>query len=178
MPTGSASSSSSGGGRPSTRCRARRRSTCSRAADRDRYDVVPVGITRDGRWVVAGDAIAALAPAPPGAALPRRRAGAGRARAAAGGPSSPASRSSCCLCVHGPMGEDGTVQGLLELAGVPYVGAGVAASAVCMDKGLAKDVLAAGGLPQCRYLVARGPRARRLGALAERVDAELGCPCS
>ena len=69
--------------------------------------------------------------------------------------------------LHGPMGEDGTVQGLLELAGVPYVGAGVAASAVCMDKGLAKDVLAAHGLPQCRHLVARRcpatPTSRRRG---------------
>ena len=59
--------------------------------------------------------------------------------------------------LHGPMGEDGTVQGLCELAGVPYVGAGVAASAVCMDKGLAKAVLASAGLPQCRWWAGRGP---------------------
>ncbi|MEO5678457.1 MAG: D-alanine--D-alanine ligase family protein, partial [Acidimicrobiales bacterium] len=53
--------------------------------------------------------------------------------------------------LHGPMGEDGTVQGLLEIAGVPYVGAGVLASSLCMDKGAAKDVLAAAGLPQPRW---------------------------
>jgi D-alanine-D-alanine ligase len=54
--------------------------------------------------------------------------------------------------LHGPFGEDGTVQGLLELLDVPYVGSGVLASALCMDKILAKDVMAAAGLPQVRYV--------------------------
>jgi D-alanine-D-alanine ligase len=53
--------------------------------------------------------------------------------------------------LHGPFGEDGTVQGMLELLDVPYVGSGVLASALCMDKILAKDVMAAAGLPQVRY---------------------------
>ena len=53
--------------------------------------------------------------------------------------------------LHGPYGEDGTVQGLLELLGLPYVGAGVLASALCMDKVLFKDVLAAAGVPQVDY---------------------------
>jgi D-alanine-D-alanine ligase len=57
--------------------------------------------------------------------------------------------------LHGPFGEDGTVQGLLELAGVPYVGAGVAASAVCMDKDLAKAVLRARGIPVTRSVTIR-----------------------
>ena len=57
--------------------------------------------------------------------------------------------------LHGPFGEDGTVQGLLELADVPYVGAGVLASALCMDKLLFKDVLAQAGLPQVAYAGAR-----------------------
>jgi D-alanine-D-alanine ligase len=72
------------------------------------------------------------------------------------------------------MGEDGTVQGLLELAGVPYVGAGVLASALCMDKGAAKDVLAQRGLPQARWLSAREPDVD--GAFTARVEAELGLP--
>jgi D-alanine-D-alanine ligase len=55
--------------------------------------------------------------------------------------------------LHGPYGEDGTVQGLLELANIPYVGAGVLASAVGMDKAVAKLVFAARGLPQAKYLV-------------------------
>ncbi len=54
--------------------------------------------------------------------------------------------------LHGPFGEDGTVQGLLELLDVPYVGSGVLASALCMDKILAKDVMAAAGVPQVRYV--------------------------
>src|SRR3989440_12123938 len=53
--------------------------------------------------------------------------------------------------LHGPFGEDGTVQGLLETADVPYVGAGVMASAVCMDKVLFKDLMARGGVPQVDY---------------------------
>ena len=57
--------------------------------------------------------------------------------------------------LHGPFGEDGTVQGLLELLDVPYVGSGVAASAVCMDKLLLKDLMAAAGMPQVAYGAAR-----------------------
>ena len=53
--------------------------------------------------------------------------------------------------LHGPMGEDGTVQGMLELANVAYVGAGVLGSAVAMDKAMAKQVLTAAGIPQARY---------------------------
>ena len=57
--------------------------------------------------------------------------------------------------LHGPFGEDGTVQGLLELAGVPYVGAGVAASALCMDKDLFKAVLRDRGIPVARNVTLR-----------------------
>ena len=59
--------------------------------------------------------------------------------------------------LHGPLGEDGTVQGMLELANVPYVGAGVLGSALAMDKAKAKDVLAHAGIAQARY-VSRLPR--------------------
>jgi D-alanine-D-alanine ligase len=67
--------------------------------------------------------------------------------------------------LHGPFGEDGTVQGLLELLDVPYVGAGVAASALAMDKSLFKDLLAAHGVPQVDYAVARDARPLDLGAV-------------
>ena len=67
--------------------------------------------------------------------------------------------------LHGPFGEDGTVQGLLELLDVPYVGAGVAASALAMDKSLFKDLLAAHGVPQVEYAVARHGRPLDLAAL-------------
>jgi D-alanine-D-alanine ligase len=74
--------------------------------------------------------------------------------------------------LHGTYGEDGTVQGLLELAGVPYVGAGVAASAASMDKELAKAIFATAGVPQGPYRVLR----QRDRVQEERVLAELGLP--
>ncbi len=67
--------------------------------------------------------------------------------------------------LHGPFGEDGTLQGLLELAGVPYVGSGVAASAAAMDKELMKALFAAAGVPQVRYRVLRGRRPEQERAL-------------
>jgi D-alanine-D-alanine ligase len=76
--------------------------------------------------------------------------------------------------LHGPNGEDGTVQGLLEVARVPYVGAGVAGSATSMDKGLAKAVLSAAGLPQVQSIVRRENELDDL--TAKTVEAELGWP--
>jgi D-alanine-D-alanine ligase len=74
--------------------------------------------------------------------------------------------------LHGKWGEDGTIQGLLELLGVPYVGAGVLASALCMDKVLLKDVLAAAGVPQVRYVALRPAPAEAHAAAVE----PLGLP--
>ncbi|MBA2283536.1 MAG: D-alanine--D-alanine ligase [Acidimicrobiia bacterium] len=146
------------------------------AADRDRYDVVPVGITRDGRWVAADGAVAALEagaqalPSPDDASTSAEVSPLPAVLPVAG----TAERVVVLPLLHGPMGEDGTVQGLCELAGVPYVGAGVAASAVCMDKGLAKAVVAAAGIPQCRWL---GAREQEAGDVFEaRVESELGWP--
>ena len=126
-----------------------------RAADPERYDLVPVGITRDGAWVRADSAADALARGV--AALPDRLEATGTAldplptvTAAAGG-----LPVVVLPLLHGPHGEDGTVQGLLELANVPYVGSGVLASALCMDKVKAKEILTAHGLPQGSYLALR-----------------------
>ena len=74
--------------------------------------------------------------------------------------------------LHGPFGEDGTVQGLFELAAVPYVGAGVAASAAAMDKELMKALFARAGLPQGRYAIVRGSGAADVARLVD----ELGLP--
>ena len=79
--------------------------------------------------------------------------------------------------LHGPFGEDGTVQGLLELLDVPYVGSGVLASALCLDKVVFKDVMARAGIPQVAYAGLRGaPGQAPSGADLERVRA-LGFPC-
>lgn len=144
------------------------------ALDPARYDVVPVGLTRDGRWVEAADAVAALRAG--AAALPSPDEG----RRVEIDPLPLLGRGSGGQAVvavpllHGPMGEDGTVQGLLELAGVAYVGAGVLGSALCMDKAAAKAQLAHHGLPQARWLAARDTEVGE--ELTTAVDAELGWP--
>jgi D-alanine-D-alanine ligase len=141
------------------------------AADPAQYDVVPIGITREGRWVDSADAIAALGAGAP--ALPSPDDSDGPELdplPAVVGPDDVV----VFPLVHGPMGEDGTVQGLLELGGVPYIGAGVLASSLCMDKAAAKDVLAQRGLPQARWLSAREPDVD--AAFTDRVESELGLP--
>jgi len=144
-----------------------------RAVDPDRYEVEPIGITREGAWVRSEDALAAL-----GAARPEslRAAGAAVEPLPTVTPATGGLPVVVLPLLHGPHGEDGTVQGLLELAGVPYVGAGVAASAVCMDKGLAKAVLAAAGIPQCRHLSRRAADLGNADALVAEVESSLGWP--
>jgi D-alanine-D-alanine ligase len=78
--------------------------------------------------------------------------------------------------LHGPFGEDGTVQGLLELLDVPYVGAGVLASSLCMDKAAFKDALAAAGVPQVRYTIVPEGRWRRSPGQVEADAADFGWP--
>ena len=78
--------------------------------------------------------------------------------------------------LHGPFGEDGTVQGLLELLDVPYVGAGVLASSLCMDKVVFKDVLAAAGVPQVAYAAVRETRWRAAPGAVRAALAPLGYP--
>ena len=108
--------------------------------DPDRYDVVTVAIGRDGRWELgSGDgSVAETLPVP-----------------TANVPATLGSVDVVLPILHGPFGEDGTVQGLLELAGVAYVGAGVAASALCMDKDLFKKVLRDSGIPVARHVALR-----------------------
>jgi D-alanine-D-alanine ligase len=104
------------------------------------YDVVTVAIGRDGRWELgSGDgSVAESLPVP-----------------AANAPAALGAVDVVLPILHGPFGEDGTVQGLLELAGLPYVGAGVAASALCMDKDLFKKVLRDSGIPVARHIALR-----------------------
>jgi D-alanine-D-alanine ligase len=78
--------------------------------------------------------------------------------------------------LHGTLGEDGTVQGLLELADIPYVGSGVLASAVGMDKAVMKAVLRDAGVPVCRWIVAH-PHEEAIDTIAARVTREIGYPC-
>ena len=144
------------------------------AVDRSRYDLVPIGITRDGRWLVAGDAVAALPADAPALPSPDSLVGAASDVDPQGAVTADGSPVVVFPLLHGPLGEDGTIQGLLEVAGVPYVGAGVLGSSLCMDKGVAKDVLGAHGLPQPRWMCRR-EQDLRPADLAEVVD-ELRLP--
>jgi D-alanine-D-alanine ligase len=120
-----------------------------RAADPAKYRITPIGIGRDGRWSLATGALQALAAGPD--ALPDLLDPHGSAVSATDVVSAgPPGRAVVIPLLHGPMGEDGTVQGLLELADVPYVGSGVLGSSLSMDKAMAKQVLAVNGIAQAR----------------------------
>jgi D-alanine-D-alanine ligase len=158
------------------------------AIDPARYDVVPMGITRDGQWLVGGDPLRALAEAagvplalPPGVPAPNASSRQTLARVATAGglpAGTAASLDVMFPLVHGPYGEDGTLQGLLELADVPYVGAGVLASAVGMDKATMKAVFRAHDLPVVPHLVLRDHEWRgEPGAWRHRIAETLGYPC-
>ncbi|GAA3679351.1 D-alanine--D-alanine ligase family protein [Nonomuraea antimicrobica] len=133
------------------------------AIDRSKYEVIPIGIAQDGRWVLAAsdqryaiedgelpvvDSTGAALALPSG----------GSALVAYDPGSIPVELGTVDVVfpvMHGPFAEDGTIQGLLEMAGVRYVGSGVLASAVGMDKPHMKTVMAAAGLPTGRYVVVR-----------------------
>jgi D-alanine-D-alanine ligase len=141
----------------------------ARALDPDRYDVVPVAITTDGRWLLADSAQRAIASGT--AALPSAFEVDGEVAPAVGA----LDVDVVFPLLHGPYGEDGTVQGLLELADLPYVGSGVVGSAVAMDKVMMKRAFASAGLPYARTVDFRDGHDR--AALAAQVQAELGFPC-
>lgn len=129
-----------------------------RALDAEKYEAVPIGITKDGRWLVgvgaqkllsevlkSGERVS-LPPDPTAASLVPLTPS----------PGHPSVTVDVMFPVlHGTFGEDGTVQGLLELAGLPYVGAGVLASAVGMDKDVQKRLFAEAGLPIVPFLAFR-----------------------
>jgi len=153
------------------------------AIDRRRYEVVPIGIGKDGRWVVGGNPLRALAGASGvQLALPPAPVEAGSAlvKAEPGGlPAGLAEQLDVVFpLLHGPYGEDGTVQGLLELADLPYVGAGVMASAAGMDKAVMKTLFRAHGLPVIEHLILfRHEWEADPEGAAARVAAEIGYPC-
>ncbi|PZN07810.1 MAG: D-alanine--D-alanine ligase A [Bacillota bacterium] len=157
-----------------------------RAIDRQRFEPVPIGITRSGQWILPHDAEALLgagrgvepADGEPLAVVP----GPGGRRLlvlAAGGAGRWLEPLDVVFPVlHGTYGEDGTVQGLLELLDVPYVGAGVMASAVGMDKAVMKELFRARGLPVVPFVVVTATRWRREpAAVIEGIEGTLGYPC-
>jgi D-alanine-D-alanine ligase len=153
------------------------------ALDEDQYDVVPVGITREGRWVLAAGDPSRLSIAD--RRLPEITAESGSAvvlpadptasglmvLGPADGVGSLAGVDVVFPALHGAYGEDGTIQGMLEMAGIPYVGANVFASAAAMDKEFTKKLVAAEGIPVGPYAVLRAGC-----SLSEQDQERLGLP--
>ena len=138
-----------------------------RALNADKYEITTIGITRDGAWVsISYD---------PNVEVDRL--------VATGKPTNisqilhgtnQSSRTVVIPLLHGPMGEDGTVQGALELAHVAYVGAGVLGSAIAMDKSIAKQILASNNIPQPKFISVRDNE--NLNSVFDRAIDELGLP--
>ena len=136
--------------------------------DRDRYEVLTVGITRDGRWTLTDGVPPAAGPRQlpsvdpdgPTAALVGTRSGPQLVQLAddGGRVASLGQIDVAFPVLHGPWGEDGTVQGMLATVGVPYVGADVTASSIGIDKGAMKAAFAAAGLPQLAYVTVHRTR--------------------
>jgi D-alanine-D-alanine ligase len=156
------------------------------AMDPQKYHVVPIGITEDGRWLAGGDPLKALRekkipgdcspavlitdPSAPGVLLTEKN--------ASGEKDSFQPLDLIFPLLHGPYGEDGTVQGLFELAGLPYAGAGVLASAVGMDKEFMKILFQHHGLDVGEYLAFQlWHWEEEEEALIREIEETLGYPC-
>ncbi len=159
------------------------------AIDREKYEVVPLAITREGRWLSPAES-AALLPESASGLLPREVSASNEAMTIVGDPSrgsllkletgaGAAQKLDVVFPVmHGTFGEDGTIQGLLEMAGIPYVGCGVLASSTGMDKVAMKTLFRHAGLPVCNYVwFLRRDWEAKPSEVRERVEREIGYPC-
>ncbi len=156
-----------------------------RALDKNKYDVVPIGISKEGQWLLRGDPLQALTGGQ--TSLPQLLESGYQIvdDLSTGREVIPGSHAASLPDVdvifpvlHGPFGEDGTVQGLLELADIPYVGAGVMSSAVGMDKAAMKDLFRSHDLPTPKYVVVKRHEWERApDRVAEVVEREIGYPC-
>jgi D-alanine-D-alanine ligase len=136
------------------------------AIDKEKYEIVPIGITKEGCWIASGDPIKALQAGDAEASRPAALLGDPSRRALMQLEETEQAIEATRLAeldvvfpvLHGPYGEDGTVQGLLELAGLPYVGADVVGSVLGMDKAIFKDVMRAHNMPIVKHLVLKRKR--------------------
>ncbi|HIX65831.1 MAG TPA: D-alanine--D-alanine ligase [Candidatus Anaerotruncus excrementipullorum] len=149
---------------------------------REKYDVVMVGITKDGRWyhyeggleAIQADRWLQEGPVTPAILSPDRSAG-GLTRFTPQGPQN-LHIDVVFPVLHGERGEDGTIQGLLEMAGLPYVGCGVLSSAACMDKQVTHLLLEAAGIATAPYRALIRSQLAELDRLEPQLAAELGYP--
>ncbi|MBV9354502.1 MAG: D-alanine--D-alanine ligase [Chloroflexi bacterium] len=149
--------------------------------ERAGHEVVPIGITPEGRWLTGGDPLRRLSSGEAGGERPATMLPEpGHTRLMALTSDEPAGDPLDVVfpVLHGTYGEDGTVQGLLELAGLPYVGAGVLASAVGLDKGFQKTLWRGLGLPVVPFVsTTRREIERAPESLLDRAEASIGYPC-
>jgi len=147
-----------------------------RALDPQKYEAVPIGITKQGRWLVGTGAqkmLSEVLQSGEPVLLPPDPTSAGLVPLAPSAAHPIVSVDVAFPVLHGTFGEDGTVQGLLELAGLPYVGCGVLASAVGMDKDLQKRLFAEAGLPIVPFLAVKrseweGKRSKVIAAIRKK----------
>ena len=152
--------------------------------DRSKYEVLTVGITKEGRWLYTEATAAQMAdgsweelPGNMPCVISPDRADHGMILFTPDGRVEKMQVDVVIPVLHGLWGEDGTVQGLLELAGIPYVGCGVLASAVCMDKGVANALFDANNIPHTKWLAAnRWQIESDLDGVCAGVEAKLGWP--
>jgi D-alanine-D-alanine ligase len=162
------------------------------ALDRHKYEVVPIAITKEGKWLSPAEAARMLPEETQRLVSKELIRDANQAVTIIGDPSrrglvtldadSERRRAQPLDVVfpvlHGTYGEDGTLQGLLEMAGVPYVGCGVLASSCGMDKVAMKSLFRDAGLPICNYVwFLRSEWEKRRAAIARRVARRIGFPC-
>ena len=165
------------------------------AMDEERYEIIPIGITKEGRWLTSGEPMKLLQSGGPGVSAQVAEAQPETRELVPRNTCTEPSRSRRDLVpgtretgfpqvdvvfpvLHGPYGEDGTVQGLLELADIPYVGAGVLGSALGMDKIAMKGVFKSYGLPVVEHVpLKRRDWERDPEAMVELIEKQLGCPC-
>ena len=160
------------------------------ALDRSKYEIIPIAITKEGKWLPPAAALDLLPDgAPPASLVECGSVAPGEAVAIIGDPSwRGLARFDGALrtdpldvifpVLHGTYGEDGTIQGLLEMAGLPYVGCGVLASACGMDKVIMKALFREAGLPVCRHLwFLRSEWERTPAEVIARIEREIGYPC-
>jgi D-alanine-D-alanine ligase len=152
------------------------------ALDPDQYEIMKIGITRDGHWLTQGDPLEALSAASPMFHLADGREPAPQPTGSSSAMAVPTLDENQIDLVfpvlHGPMGEDGTIQGLFELIGVPYVGSGVLGSAVAMDKGVTRRLLEASGIALAPWLlVTRNEWRSDAAGVQAAIEEALGYPC-
>lgn len=163
----------------------------AKALDKDKYETVLIGVTKEGRWLTGGNPLKQLMRESSSPLLRSNNNSSGNqvdsnsngtiTRSVSVISTENVLNSSVDVIfplIHGPYGEDGTIQGLFELADIPYVGAGVAASAVGMDKALMKAIFQSAGLPVCDYLVITRREWEDLPEeTISRIEGAFGYPC-